>query len=158
MEICFNEGMAKSATGLVVKCAVCGAANRVRPDLAADKTPVCGKCKSPLPAVSTAPLIVTDSNFAELVEASPLPVLLDMWAAWCGPCRMVAPTIEQLAGELAGRVMVGKMDVDANQRTAARFRVQSIPTLLIFKEGREAARIVGVQSKESIIRQLQPYI
>ena len=150
--------MANSATGLVVKCAVCGAANRVRPDLAEDKAPVCGKCRSPLPAVSTTPLIVTDSNFAELVESSPLPVLLDMWAAWCGPCRMVAPTIEQLAGELAGRVIVGKMDVDANQRTAARFRVQSIPTLLIFKEGREAARIVGVQSKESIIRQLQPYI
>jgi len=150
--------MANSATGLVVKCDVCGAANRVRPDVPVDKAPVCGKCRSPLPAVPTTPLIITDSNFAQLVEASPLPVLIDMWAAWCGPCRMIAPTIEQLADDLAGRVTVGKMDVDANQRTAARFRVQSIPTLLVIKDGREAFRIVGVQSKESILRQLQPYM
>jgi thioredoxin 1 len=103
-------------------------------------------------------LVVTDANFAGIVESSSLPVLLDMWAAWCGPCRMIAPTVEQLAGELAGRVLVGKLDVDANQRTAARFRVQSIPTLLILKDGREVGRIVGVQSKEAIIRQLQPFI
>jgi thioredoxin len=108
--------------------------------------------------IASTPLIVTDANFAGIVEGSSLPVLLDMWAAWCGPCRMIAPTIEQLAGELAGRVLVGKLDVDANQRTAARFRVQSIPTLLILKDGREVGRIVGVQSKEAIIRQLQPFI
>ena len=120
--------------------------------------PVCGRCKSPLPAVPTAPTTVTDSNFAEVVERSPTPVLLDMWAAWCGPCRLIAPTIEALAGELTGRVLVGKLDVDANQRTAARFGVQSIPTLLILKNGMESGRIVGVQTKEAILRQLQPHM
>lgn len=78
-----------------------------------------------------------------------------MWAAWCGPCRMVAPTVEALAKELAGRVVVAKMDVDANPRTSSRFGVQSIPTLLILKNGREAERIVGVQTKEAIMRRLQ---
>jgi thioredoxin 2 len=150
--------MANTATGLVIKCPACGAANRVRPDIAQEKSPICGKCKSPLPLVSTAPLTITDANFSELVESSRVPVLLDMWAAWCGPCRMIAPTIEQLASELAGRILVGKLDVDANQRTAARFRVQSIPTLLVVKDAREVARIVGVQSKEAILRQLQPYL
>ena len=86
---------------------------------------------------------------------SPLTVLLDMWAAWCGPCRMIAPTIETLAKDLAGRVLVGKMDVDANPRTSARFGVQSIPTLLILKGGREVDRIVGVQSKEAISGRLK---
>ena len=120
--------------------------------------PVCGRCKSPLPAFGSTPVTVTDANYAEVVESSPLPVLIDMWAAWCGPCRLIAPTIEELARELAGRVLVSKLDVDANQRTAARFGVQSIPTLLILKNGKEAGRIVGVQSKEAILRQLQPHI
>lgn len=101
---------------------------------------------------------MTDANFGAAIENSPLPVLLDMWAAWCGPCRIIAPTIEALARELAGKVLVGKLDVDANQRTAARFGVQSIPTLLILKNGREVGRIVGAQSREAILRQLQPFI
>ena len=118
---------------------------------------MCGKCKTPL-ATSTTPFIVTDANFPSAVERSSIPVLIDFWAAWCGPCRMVAPTIEQLAKELAGRVLVGKLDVDANQVTAGRFRVQSIPSLLIFKGGREVDRIVGVQSKEAILQRLRPYL
>ena len=150
--------MGNAATSLVVKCPKCGAGNRVRSDQAADKMPVCGRCGSPLPAVASTPITVTDSNYAEVVESSPLPVLLDMWAAWCGPCRLIAPVIETLATELAGRVLVGKLDVDANQRTAARFGVQSIPTLLILKNGKEAGRIVGVQPKEAILRQLQPHM
>jgi len=85
-------------------------------------------------------------------------VLLDLWAAWCGPCRMLAPTIETLARELAGRVLVGKLDVDANQRTAARFGVQGIPTLLILKDGREVDRLVGVQSRDAILQRLKAYL
>jgi len=111
-----------------------------------------------LPAPSTEPAIVTDANFAELVEASPLPVLLDLWAAWCGPCRMIAPTIEALARELAGKALIGKLDVDANQRTAARFGVQNIPTILILKGGREIDRLVGVQSREAILRRLSQHL
>lgn len=102
------------------------------------------------------PATITDANFAQLVEKSNVPVLLDMWAVWCGPCRMIAPTIELLARELAGKVLVGKLDVDANKRTAARFGVQSIPTLLILKSGREVDRLIGLQSREAILKRLQP--
>ena len=104
------------------------------------------------------PVTVTDANFSQVVEGSPVPVLLDLWAAWCGPCRMIAPTIEMLARELAGKVLVGKLDVDSNQRTAARFGVQGIPTLLILKNGREVDRLVGVQSREQILKRLNAYI
>lgn len=143
---------------MIVRCSNCGANNRVRPDAAIEKQPVCGKCGTVLPAPSTEPAIVTDANFAELVEASPLPVLLDLWAAWCGPCRMIAPTIEALARELAGKALIGKLDVDANQRTAARFGVQNIPTILILKGGREIDRLVGVQSREAILRRLSQHL
>src|SRR5262249_50094974 len=98
---------------------------------------------------------VTDANFAAEVERSPLPVLLDMWAPWCGPCGMVAPVIEELAAEMAGRVRVAKLNVDENPATAARFGVQSIPTLLLLKGGRELDRIVGVQSKAVIVQRLE---
>ena len=103
-------------------------------------------------------MTVTDANFGSVVANSNLPVLLDLWAAWCGPCRMIAPTIETLAGEFAGRVLVGKLDVDANPQTAARFGVQGIPTLLILKNGSEVDRLVGVQSKEAITQRLQRFI
>ena len=85
-------------------------------------------------------------------------MLLDMWAAWCGPCRMIAPVIEQVAAELSGRVLVGKLDVDANPKTAAQFRVQSIPTLLILQDGREVDRIVGAAGKAAILQRLQQFI
>lgn len=140
----------------IVRCAECGANNRVMASSA--KTPVCGKCRSPLTPSGGEPVTITDANFGSMVEASSVPVLLDMWAAWCGPCRMIAPTVKSLAAELAGRVLVGKMDVDANPSTSQRFRVQSIPTLLVFKEGREVDRIAGLQSKEAIIRRLQPFL
>ena len=145
-------------SAVVVACTNCGAKNRVSLDSALRKQPVCGKCKVELPAPSMDPVTVTDANFSQVVENSPTPVLLDLWAAWCGPCRVIAPTIEMLARELAGKVLVGKLDVDANQRTAARFGVQGIPTLLILKNGREIDRLVGVQSREQILRKLNPHI
>ena len=119
--------------------------------------PVCGRCKSPL-TFSTHPVTVTDANFAEEVEQSPLPVLLDMWAEWCGPCRMIAPAIEQLAAELAGRVRVGKMNIDENPATPSRFGVRSIPTLLVLKDGREIDRLVGAMPKQEILRRLQAFV
>lgn len=150
--------MGNVAATSVIRCATCGAANRVRSNFGAEKMRVCGHCKSPLQAAASKPAIATDANFAELIERSPLPVLLDMWAAWCGPCRMIAPTVESLAKELSGRVLVAKLDVDANKQTAARFGVQSIPTLLILKQGREAGRIVGAQSREAILANLKPHM
>jgi thioredoxin 2 len=118
---------------------------------------VCGKCKKPLSATRE-PLTVTDANFASAVEASPVPVLLDLWAPWCGPCRMIAPVIEQLASEMAGRVRVAKLNVDDNPVTASRFNIKSIPALLILKGGGEVDRMVGVQPKQEIARRLERVI
>ena len=84
-----------------------------------------------------------------------MPVLVDAWAPWCGPCHMIAPVIDQLATELAGRVRVVKLNVDDNPETAARFDLRSIPTLLVLKAGREVDRLVGVQPKQEIVRRLE---
>jgi len=150
--------MSAASESKLISCTSCGATNRVSLERLGGKAqPVCGRCKSPL-ALSAHPVTVTDTNFASEVAQSPLPVLLDMWAAWCGPCRMIAPVIEQLATELAGRVRVGKLNVDENPQTAARFGVQSIPTMLVIKDGREIDRLVGALPKQEILRRLQSFI
>lgn len=140
-----------SATPLI-RCSHCGSTNRV-PQAKLDQglTPVCGRCKQPLTgAASAGPVTVTDATFATDVERSPLPVLVDAWAPWCGPCRMVGPAVDALAAELEGRVRVAKLNVDENPRTAARFDIRSIPTLLVMMQGREIDRIVGALPKEAI--------
>ena len=138
----------------MVVCPVCGATNRVPGDrLVQGLAPVCGKCRAPLPVGKPQP--VTDASFAQDVERSPVPVLVDAWAPWCGPCHMIAPVVDQLAAELAGRIRVVKLNVDENPRTAARFDLRSIPTLLVLKDGREVDRLVGVQPKREIARRLE---
>lgn len=142
---------------VIAKCSNCGANNRVDGTKLAEGKAVCGQCKASLGG-HMHPLTITDANFTAEVESSPVPVLVDFWAAWCGPCRIIAPSVEQLAAEFAGRAHIGKLDVDKNQITAARFGVQSIPTLLIFKNGREVDRIVGVQPKEALARRLEGHL
>ena len=100
------------------------------------------------------PIAVTDDNFVrEVLEASG-PVLVDFWAAWCGPCRMIAPVVEELAEEYAGKVKVCKLDVDAARKTAAEFGIRSIPTLLIFKEGKVVDQVIGAVPKQQIVDKL----
>lgn len=140
-------------TERLIKCPHCGSTNRL-PSHQPGRKAVCGKCKTPLPEPG-GPVEVTDTTFATEVERSTTPVLLDMWADWCGPCHMLAPTIDQLSSEMAGRVKVAKLNIDENPGTANRFGVRSIPTLLVLKAGKEVDRLVGVQPKQEIIRRLE---
>lgn len=143
------------AAVLLIRCANCGAENRVPEEkLKQGLAPVCGRCKMPL-SVASEPIAVTDATFSAEVECSAVPVLVDMWAPWCGPCRMLSPIIEQLAREMAGRVRVARLNVDENRATAQRLNVQGIPALLVFKGGREVDRTLGVQPKAEIVRRLQ---
>jgi thioredoxin 2 len=142
----------------IIRCPYCGAKNRVpREKLAQGLQPVCGRCKNPLP-VGNGPVTVTDATFPAEVESSSLPVLVDMWAPWCGPCRLISPIVEQVASEMAGKVRVAKMNVDENPQTAARFKIQSIPSLLVLRNGKEVDRIIGVQPKPEIMRRLEQAI
>jgi thioredoxin len=140
-------------------CPTCGTKNRINETLALAHRPICGKCAAPLSdgAVDSKPQVVTDASFAtEVIEASSAkPVLVDAWAEWCGPCRMLAPVLDQLAAESNGRYTIAKLNVDENPRTAAQFNIRSIPTLLIFKNGQLMDQIVGAQPKQAIAARLQ---
>jgi len=147
---------------MIVQCPSCGTKNRVDERAAAESKPVCGRCRTALPAQPSdnKPLPVTDATFAhDVIEASSSrPVLVDAWAEWCGPCRMVAPILDQLAAESDGRYKIAKLNVDENARTAAQFNIRSIPTLLIFKNGKLVDQLIGAQPKSAIETRLRAHL
>jgi thioredoxin 2 len=121
----------------LVRCENCGRMNRV-PD-ASDGIPRCGNCHQPLPWITDA----GDDTFAEIAEKASLPVLVDLWAPWCGPCRMVSPALEQVAREMAGRVKLVKVNVDEAPKLQERFAVRAVPTLLVMRHGQVLATQAG---------------
>ena len=131
-----------------VACPHCGATNRV-PAARLGDDPVCGRCGQAL--LDGQPVELSDANFDRVVEHSDLPVVVDFWAPWCGPCRQMAPQFEQAAGTLKGRALLVKVNSDDNPRTAARFGIRSIPTLVRLDGGREVRRVSGALPAAQIV-------
>ena len=130
----------------VVACPACGKKNRL--PAAANGVPRCGSCRAPLPWLTAA----GDDDFGEVADRSPVPVLVDLWAPWCGPCHAVAPAVEQAARALAGRAKVVKVNVDEAPRVSARFAARSIPTLVVLDRGTVVDRRVGALAPEALLR------
>ncbi|MDI5974365.1 thioredoxin [Streptomyces sp. SL13] len=129
-----------------VVCVTCGRTNRV--PAAAEGSPRCGNCRAPLPWIAEA----GDADFGEVAEQASLPVLVDLWAAWCGPCRQVTPALEQVAEDRAGRLKLVKVDIDKSPVLARRFEVQAVPTLLVLDHGRPIARRTGAAPANALRR------
>ena len=132
-----------------VVCSSCLATNRV-PEDRLDSGGVCGKCGKPL--FNKKPLELTSANFNKIIANNELPVMVDFWAPWCGPCKMMAPAFEQAAAELEPNVRLAKLNTEVEQSTAAQFDIRSIPTLVLFKNGREVARQPGAMGAADIVR------
>jgi len=143
----------------IVLCNRCGTKNRIPLERLSDR-PICGRCRAPLPLenFSSHPVEVTDRTFSEEVLSFPGPVLVDCWAPWCGPCRTVAPIMDQLASDYAGRIKIAKLNTDDNPATASQYGIQSIPTLLFFKNGKQVNKLVGALPKAEIEKHLRSLV
>lgn len=142
----------------VVICSKCSAKNRVDESKLATREAVCGRCGAKLQAGAqdSKPVIITDQSFErEVLQATGRPVLVDCWAPWCGPCRMIAPVMDELAAEADGRYRIAKLNVDENPQTASRYQIASIPTMLIFNDGKLVDRLIGAQGKQAIAERLR---
>ena len=139
---------------MIVQCSGCSRSNRLPAARLRDRAK-CAACKAQLLPVNRPMAVRSVADFDELLRDSPAPVLVDFWAAWCGPCRTVAPELEKIAGERAGRVVVAKVDTEALPDLAARFGIRSIPTMIVFRDGKEAKRMSGAMPASAITQQLE---
>ncbi|MDH3870664.1 MAG: thioredoxin TrxC [Gammaproteobacteria bacterium] len=140
---------------LHIVCAPCGAVNRI-PAARLGESPQCGKCHRSL--FSAHPLELTSGNFQTQITRNDVPVLVDFWAPWCGPCKMMAPAFEQAAAQLEPRVRLAKLNTENDQAIAGRFGIRSIPTLVLFRKGRELARQSGALSLRDILRWTESHV
>jgi len=140
---------------ILYACSECGATNRIVGSRVADD-PQCGRCHKKIFPRRT--IAITDDTWKREVEQSPIPVLVDFWAPWCGPCRVVGPILDQLARERGGKLKIAKLNVDENPRLSARFAVQSIPTMILFRGGRELDQIRGAVPKPVLEGRLAKFI
>ena len=132
---------------VIAACPSCNSKNKLPAERLADG-PTCGRCKAKL--FPAEPVAATDANFGDQVEGSPIPVLVDFWAPWCGPCRAFAPTFERYAAEHAGKVKCVKVNVDENPRVASRFGIRSIPTLMLFRDGEAVNQVAGAMPGDAL--------
>lgn len=144
--------MSDAAAGFVVRCRRCGQPNRVPAARALDR-PRCGTCRSPLP-LGGAPLALSERDFDAVVGAAKVPVVVDFWATWCGPCKSIAPALEHAAQALAGKLLIVKVDVDESPALAERFDASSVPLLVAFRDGAPVERQVGALPTDELDRWL----
>ena len=143
-----------------IRCKSCGTKNRI-PSTKAGQTAKCGKCGAPVETSSlliSTPVVIGDHDFNEQVIHSQLPVLIDCWAPWCGPCKMIGPIMDELAAQWRGKIRICKLNVDENPQTAAKFQIRSIPTLLIFDNGKLKDTLVGALPRQHISQAMAPYL
>ena len=142
-----HDANAAAAHRITVRCQFCETWNRVVAERAADR-PKCGNCGRPM--LIDRPIALTDDTFARTISESQVPVVVDFYADWCGPCKMMAPAVDQLAAENQGKLLVAKLDTDRSPRTAQSFNIRGIPTVIVFENGKEARRVSGAMPLKAL--------